>query len=546
MPPTKQRGQGQWALGHYEPLNAAERFKKDDAGLNVRDRIVSRYASQGFDAIDPTDLRGRFRWWGLYTQRRPGIAGGRTGALDDADIEDAYFMMRVRIPGGQLSADQLRTVAGIAKEYGRDLADITDRQNVQFHWIRIEDVPEIWARLEEVGLSSLQACGDVPRNILGCPVAGIDGNEVIDATATLRATEAVAALNPEFVNLPRKYKTTISGCPSQCTAHEINDVSFVGVLGPDGTPGFDLWVGGGLSTSPMLAQRLGVFVRPEQVPDVWVGVTGLFRDYGYRRLRSRARLKFLVADWGAERFREVLEREYLGTALPDGPAPPPPPPGSRDHVGVHRQRDGRYYVGVAPHTGRTSGTQLWQVADLAESFGSGCVRTTIEQKLLITDIPERNIAPLVAELDCIDLPARPSPFRRSTMACTGIEFCKLAIVETKQRARDLYTELDKRLPDFDTPVSINVNGCPNSCARFQLADIGLKGSIVDGEEGFQVHLGGSLGADPAFGRKIRGLKVTAEGLPDYVERLLRGYVKDRAEGEQFATWVRRADEDLLT
>jgi len=546
MPPTKQRGQGQWALGHYEPLNAAERFKKDDAGLNVRDRIVSRYASQGFDAIDPTDLRGRFRWWGLYTQRRPGIAGGRTGALDDADIEDAYFMMRVRIPGGQLSADQLRTVAGIAKEYGRDLADITDRQNVQFHWIRIEDVPEIWARLEEVGLSSLQACGDVPRNILGCPVAGIDGNEVIDATATLRATEAVAALNPEFVNLPRKYKTTISGCPSQCTAHEINDVSFVGVLGPDGTPGFDLWVGGGLSTSPMLAQRLGVFVRPEQVPEVWAGVTGLFRDYGYRRLRSRARLKFLVADWGAERFREVLEREYLGTALPDGPAPPPPPPGSRDHVGVHRQRDGRYYVGVAPHTGRTSGTQLWQVADLAESFGSGQVRTTIEQKLLITDIPERNIAPLVAELDCIDLPARPSPFRRSTMACTGIEFCKLAIVETKQRARDLYSELDKRLPDFDTPVSINVNGCPNSCARFQLADIGLKGSIVDGEEGFQVHLGGSLGADPAFGRKIRGLKVTAEGLPDYVERLLRGYVKDRAEGEQFATWVRRADEDLLT
>ncbi len=546
MPPTKQRGQGQWALGHYEPLNAAERFKKDDAGLNVRDRIVSRYASQGFDSIDPTDLRGRFRWWGLYTQRRPGIAGGRTGALDDADIEDAYFMMRVRIPGGQLSADQLRTVAGIAKEYGRDLADITDRQNVQFHWIRIEDVPAIWARLEEVGLSSLQACGDVPRNILGCPVAGIDENEVIDATAALRATEAVAALNPEFVNLPRKYKTTISGCSSQCTAHEINDVSFVGVLGPDGTPGFDLWVGGGLSTSPMLAQRLGVFVRPDQVPDVWAGVTGLFRDYGYRRLRSRARLKFLVADWGPERFREVLEREYLGTALPDGPAPPPPPPGSRDHVGVHRQRDGRYYVGVAPHTGRTSGTQLWQVADLAESFGSGRVRTTIEQKLLITDVPERNIAPLLAELDCIDLPARPAPFRRATMACTGIEFCKLAIVETKQRARDLYGELDKRLPDFDTPISINVNGCPNSCARFQLADIGLKGSIVDGQEGFQVHLGGSLGADPAFGRKIRGLKVTAEGLPDYVERLLRSYVKDRAEGEQFATWVRRADEDLLT
>src|SRR5262249_4420530 len=207
---------------------------------------------------------------------------------------------------------------------------------------------------------SLQACGDVPRNILGCPVAGIDASEVLDATAALRATEAVAALNPEFVNLPRKYKTSISGCGSQCTAHEVNDVSFVGVTGPDGTKGFDLWVGGGLSTSPMFAQRLGVFVRPGQVPAGGAGVTGIFRDYGYRRLRSRARLKFLVADWGAERFREVLEREYLHETLPDGPAPPPPPPGSRDHVGVHRQRDGLYYVGVAPHTGRTSGTQLRQ------------------------------------------------------------------------------------------------------------------------------------------------------------------------------------------
>jgi len=533
-------------MGHHEPLNAAERFKKDDPGLNVRERIVSHYAAAGFDSIDPTDLRGRFRWWGLYTQRRAGIPGGKTGALEDADIEDAYFMMRVRIPGGQLTSGQLRTLAGVAKEYGRDLADVTDRQNVQFHWIRIDDVPDIWARLEEVGLSSLQACGDVPRNILGCPVAGIDGAEVIDASAALRATEAVAAMNPEFVNLPRKYKTSISGCGSQCTAHEVNDVSFVGVVGPDGEPGFDLWVGGGLSTSPMMARRLGAFVRPEQVPDVWAGVTGIFRDYGYRRLRSRARLKFLVADWGAERFRQVLEREYLHGALPDGPAPPPPPPGSRDHVGVHRQRDGQFYVGVAPHTGRTSGTQLWQFADLAESLGSGHIRTTIEQKLLITDVPERNVDELVSELECIDLPARPSPFRRSTMACTGIEFCKLAIVETKQRARDLYTELDRRLPGFDTPVSINVNGCPNSCARFQLADIGLKGSIVDGQEGFQVHLGGSLGADPAFGRKIRGLKVTAEALPDYVERLLRAYEKDRADGEQFAAWVRRADESLLT
>jgi sulfite reductase (ferredoxin) len=545
MPSQQRRGQGQWAMGHLEPLNAAERFKKDDSGLNVRDRIVNRYAHLGFDSIDPSDLRGRFRWWGLYTQRAPGIEGGRTGALQDDQLEDSFFMMRVRIPGGQLTADQLRTVAGIAKEYGRDLADVTDRQNVQYHWIRIEDVPAIWDRLEEAGLSSIQACGDVPRNILGCPVAGVDHAEILDATEVLRATEAVAAGNPEFANLPRKFKTAISGCASHCTAHEVNDISFVGVIGPDGTPGFDLWVGGGLSTNPMIAQRLGVFVRPDQVPAVWAGVAGLFRDYGYRRLRARARIKFLVADWGAARFREVLEKEYLGEPLPDGPAPAPPPAGGRDHVGVHRQQDGNYYVGVAPHVGRTSGTQLYQVADLAEAYGSGTVRTTTEQKLLILDIPKRALPGLLSDLEAADLQASPSVFRRGTMACTGIEFCKLAIVETKGRARDLYTELARRLPDFDTPITINVNGCPNSCARFQLADIGLKGSIVDGQEGFQVHLGGSLGADPSFGRKLRGLKVTSDGLTDYVERVLRNYQADRTDGEAFATWARRADEGLL-
>ncbi len=546
MPTQSQRGQGQWALGHHEPLNAAERFKKDDGGLNVRDRIVNRYAHLGFDSIDPTDLRGRFRWWGLYTQRKPGISGGKTGALEDSEIEDGYFMMRVRIPGGQLQARQIRAVADVAKEYGRDLADVTDRQNVQFHWIRIEDVPDIWARLEEAGLSSQEACGDVPRNILGCPVAGLAAAEVLDATAALRATEVVATGDQELANLPRKFKTSISGCALQCTPHEVNDVSFVGVTGPDGAPGFDLWVGGGLSTNPMLAQRLRAFVPSGQVAEVWQAVALLFRDYGYRRLRSRARLKFLVADWGADRFREVLEQEYLGRSLTDGPAPPAPAPGSRDHVGAHRQHDGRYYVGVAPHTGRTSGTQLWQLADLAEAYGSGRVRTTAEQKLLVLDVRERDVPELTAELAGIDLQASPNVFRRGTMACTGIEFCKLAIVETKGRARHLYTELARRMPDFDTPVTINVNGCPNSCARFQLADIGLKGSIVDGEEGFQVHLGGSLGSEPGFGRKLRGLKVTADELPDYVERLLRSYQADRADGESFAGWVRRADPELLS
>jgi sulfite reductase (ferredoxin) len=287
------------------------------------------------------------------------------------------------------------------------------------------------------------------------------------------------------------------------------------------------------------------------VPEVWAGVTGLFRDYGYRRLRSRARLKFLVADWGTERFREVLEKEYLGGSLPDGPAPVTPPPGQRDHIGVHRQQDGRFYVGFAPRVGRVSGKLLSQIADLAAEHGSDRLSTTAEQKMIVLDVAEDNVDSLVAGLEALDLQVKPSPFRRGTMACTGIEYCKLAIVETKQRGRDLIDELERRLPEFEEPLTINLNGCPNACARIQVADIGLKGQLVTDEngeqvEGYQVHLGGALGLEAGFGRKVRGLKVTSEGLPDYVERLLTRYQADRTEGERFAQWAARASEEQLS
>ncbi len=544
-PPRRSPGQGQWALGHLEPLTPQERMKKDDDGLNVRARIENIYSKAGFASIDPSDLRGRMRWWGLYTQRRPGIEGGRTAILEPEELDDEYFMLRIRIPGGAMTSEQLRVVAGIASEFGRDFADVTDRQNIQLHYIRIEDVPEIWRRLEEVGLSTGEACGDTPRNILGCPLAGVDADEVLDATKALVEINDHALGNTEFSNLPRKYKTAISGCPVQCTAHEINCVSFVGVRHDDGRVGYDLWVGGGLSTNPKLAQRLGVFIPPGETLEAWVGVTRIFRDYGYRRSRNRARLKFLVADWGPERFREMLESaEYLGHRLEDGPAPVELT-GDRDHVGVRRQKDGRNYVGFAFRTGRTSGTELTAIADLADQHGSGRVAATVEQKMVILDVADDQVEDLVAALEARDIAVRPSAFRRGMMACTGIEFCKLAIVETKARAIDLYAELDRRLPDFDTPITINLNGCPNSCARFQVGDIGLKGMIVDDREGFQVHLGGAIGMDAGFGRKLRGLKVTADELPDYVERVLRNYLGDRTEGERFATWVRRADEALV-
>ncbi len=556
VPPRRKRGEGQWALGYREPLNKNEENKKNDDGLNVRQRIIEIYAKHGFDSIDPADLRGRFRWFGLYTQRRAGIDGGKTAVLESEELDDRYFMMRVRVDGGQLTSDQLRVIGDISRTYARGTADVTDRQNIQLHWIEIESVPAIWEALEAVGLDTTEACGDTPRVILGCPLAGIDADEIVDATEEIEAIGDRYVGDPAFSNLPRKFKTAIAGCPAQCTFHEINDVAFAGLRHPaTGEIGYDLWVGGGLSTNPMIGKRLGTFVRPGQVPEVWAGVTGLFRDYGYRRLRHRARIKFLVADWGPERFREVLEKEYLGYALPDGPAPQAPPGGVRDHIGVHAQRDGLYYVGFAPRVGRLTGDALAAIAALADKYGSGRVRTTTEQKMVILDVAPADVDALTAELEAADLRVKPSVFRRHTMACTGIEFCKLAIVETKARAMDLIDELERRLPDFAIPVTINVNGCPNSCARIQTADIGLKGSLVteaggDQVEGFQIHLGGSLSGGDAegsgFGRKVRGLKTTAADLPDYVERVLRRFEAGRGSDETFAAWTLRATEEELS
>jgi sulfite reductase (ferredoxin) len=546
----RHRGEGQWAVGHMTPLNANEQAKRDDDGLNVRTRIENIYAHRGFDSIDGADLRGRMRWWGLYTQRKPGIDGGKTAILEPEELDDKFFMLRVRIDGGRLTTEQLRIIGEISQEFARGTADITDRQNIQLHWIRIEDVPEIWRRLEAVGLSTTEACGDTPRVILGSPVAGIAEDEIIDGTSAIDEIHARFIGTKEFSNLPRKFKTAVSGSPLLDVAHEINDIAFVGVNHPEHGPGFDLWVGGGLSTNPKLGVRLNAWVPLDEVPEVWAGVIGIFRDYGYRRLRTRARLKFLVADWGWEKFRQVLQDEYLKRELVDGPAPEQPMQQWRDHIGVHRQQDGRFYVGFAPRVGRVDGATLTKIAELADAHGSGRVRTTVEQKMIVLDVEQSRIDSLVEGLEALDLRVTPSPFRRGTMACTGIEFCKLAIVETKERGSTLIDELERRIPDFDQPITININGCPNACARIQVADIGLKGQLVLDDagnqvEGYQVHLGGALGLDPAFGRKVRGLKVTATELPDYVERVLKRFQAEREDDERFATWAARASEEAL-
>jgi sulfite reductase (ferredoxin) len=545
----QKRGEGQWALGYREPLNSNEQVKKDDHPLNVRARIEHVYSKNGFASIDPNDLRGRFRWMGLYTQRRPGLDGGKTATLEPYELDDEYFMMRVRSDGALLGADQLRTLGGISTELARDTADITDRQNIQYHWIRIEDVPEIWRRLDDVGLSTLEACGDSPRGFLGSPVAGVAKDEIIDGSPALAEIKRRYIGNPDYANLPRKFKTSVSGHPSLDGAPEINDVSFVGNVHPEHGPGFDLWVGGGLSTNPMLAQKLGVWIPLDEVPDVWEGVISVFRDYGYRRLRSRARLKFLVADWGAEKFREVLEEKYLHRKLLDGPSPGTSTVAG-DHVGVYEQKDGNFYIGAAPTAGRVSGRVLTGLGELVERYAATGVRLTSHQKLVILGIAPEHVPAVLDELEVLGLTARPSPWRRSTMACTGIEFCKLAIVETKDRAIRLVDELERRFPDLDVPISVNVNGCPNACARTQVADIGLKGQLVldsDGNqvEGFQVHLGGGIGLTAELGRKLRAHKVTSLGLDDYVTNVVKAYLAERGDGESFAVWVARADEESL-
>ena len=529
-------------------------------GLHVRQRIIDIYAKRGFDSIDPADLRGRFRWYGLYTaasprHRRRQDRHPRTGGQSRRPLLHAPGPHRTKL--GQLSSEALRVISDISVKYARGTADVTDRQNIQLHWIEIESVPAIWEALEAVGLSTTEACGDTPRVIMGCPLAGLDSDELIDATPEIAAVVEQFIGDPSLSNLPRKFKSSISGCAAQCTHHEINDVAFAAVRHPEtGEIGYDLWVGGGLSTNPMIAKRLGAFVRAGQVPEVWAAVAAVFRDYGYRRLRHRARIKFLIADWGAEKFREVMEKEYLEYALPDGPAPVDVDSAARDHIGGPPLAEGRPIlrrVRATRRTGQRRASRLDRHARRPLRQRPGADHRRAEdghprRAGRISGRPDRRTGRA-------GLPVKPSVFPAAPMACTGIEFCKLAIVETKGRAMTLIDELERRLPDFESPVTINVNGCPNSCARIKTADIGLKGSLVTDAsgnqvEGFQIHLGGTLtGGDATgsgFGRKVRGLKATAQELPDYVERVLRRYDTARSAGETFAAWTLRASDEELS
>ena len=550
--PTKPRTrakkpEGQWLIDGSTPLNHDEEIKQESPVLDVKQRVIDVYSKGGFDSIDREDLYPRFKWLGLYTQRKQNLGGEFTGE-DNSVLEDKYFMMRIRFDGGICSTAQARAVGELSRDYARSTVDLTDRQNIQFHWVRIEDVPAIWDKLEANGLNTWDACGDVPRVILGSPVAGIAKDEIIDATPAIRKIQKIVT-DDEFQNLPRKFKTAISGNARQDVVHEINDLAFIGVEHPELGPGFECYVGGGLSTNPMLAQSLGAFVTLEQVPEVWANVVRIFRDYGYRRLRNRARLKFLVKEWGVEKFRQILEEDYLGYKLPDGPKAPNNLV-DRDHIGVHEQKDGNVYIGVKPTLGHMSGEQLIALADLAERYGVTDLRFTPFKEVLLLGVAPEDVEKLQADLEEMGLYSNPSEFRRGLLSCTGLEYCKLAHVTTKSRAIELADELEERFGDLDSPITISLNGCPNACARHQVSDIGLKGQMVANDagekvEGFQVHLGGTIGEGANFGRKVRGHKVLSTELTDYVTRVVQHYVDKREDGETFRQWVARADEDDL-
>ncbi len=507
--------------------NKVERVKRERDGLDCLDDLL-RYARTGFASIAEDDLDVRLRWYGLYTQRPQA---------------DGYFMLRVKVPNGTLTSAQLETLGQLSVRYAQNTGDVTTRQDIQLHFVRIEDVPAIFAELDRVGLSTSGACGDITRNVTGCPLAGIDAAEFIDAAPLVERVHRHFLGNREFSNLPRKFKITISGCSLYCTGHEINDIGLVALRRTDGAVAFDLWVGGGLGAKEHFAQRLGVHVRPDEVVEICEHICAIFSAHGNRDSRARARLKFLMAEWGAARFRAELERS-LGRRLLDGDAPVVPVTANRAHIGIHAQKQtGLYYAGVATKRGRLSGTEMIAVAELARGHGGGRVRFTTAQNFVVLDVPEQARTALSSALAALDLQVESSSFRTGTIACTGKQFCKLAVTETKELASELIAHLEQQLPGFNTPLRISVTGCPNSCAHYQVCDIGLVGDFITTPEGkqeaYRIYLGGHLGDGYTFGRELER-KIPAVEIKFYIERLARAYLSRRdGAGDSFQRFIAR-------
>ena len=528
-------------LRRIKELNQVEQWKLERHPLDVRDAVLDRYAREGPEAIKtiPGEVE-RLKWVGLYPQRQGGDA----------------FMLRIKIPGGRLSAAQARVIGQVADEFARGPAsnpvfgdaylDITTRQDIQLHWIRIGAVPEIWGRLEAVGMTTVQACGDSARNVLCCPVSGLDADEVLDAHPVAEAISDFFTGNREYANLPRKFKLSVTGCREDCAQAEINDIGLWPARREDGTVGFNVLVGGGLSDGPRMASDIDVFITPDpdRTVELFRAIAQLFGELGNRENRGLARMRYLVQELGPERFRaelaaraafpleaagEALTRRYRG-----------------DHLGVHPQRQrGLSYVGLNVTVGRMAGRNLVEAARLARAYGGGGLRLATDQNLTLTGVPNQRVDALLAEPLLATHSPSPGPFERGAVACTGNEFCRFALVETKARAATWARELDRRLgPDEagDGIVRMHFSGCPASCAQPQIADIGFRGETAHrGDqilEAVDVGLGGSLGIDAAFVDWVEGAKPVDE-VPEALAGLLTRYRAERRDGEAFHQWARR-------
>lgn len=515
-------------------MNENERIKQEKDGLDVLEDI-RRYSKTGFSSIHPDDMM-RFRWYGVYEQKP----------------RDGHFMMRIKVTSGDLSSKQAKVVAEVAQKYGRGITDITTRQNFQFHWLTIEDLPAIIDLLNSVDITTSGACGDITRNVTGCPVAGLDPHEVFDARPWANQIHEFFLGNKDFSDLPRKYKISVAGCPQHCSQPEINDVGCTAVRRTNAIgeieEGFVVRVGGGLSARPFFAKKLSFFVPKERLLEVVIAITEIYRDNGNRNNRKAARIKFLVNDWGMEKF-EAAVREKLSWIPEVADEWLDPRKGFSDHIGVHAQKqEGLYWIGTTVVTGRLTADQLFAAARIAENYGNGNLRTTNQQNLLFTNIHADKVDEAVRALEAAGFNTAPSPIRRSAVACTGSEFCNLALTETKGLLLEIVNHLEQTV-QLDELIRINLNGCPNDCGQHHIGDIGLQGCLVKlgggvTVEGYDLALGGRLGRDSKFVRAIRR-KVPASEVKFALANLLNGYLSKRDEEDDFSDFVDRHSDDEL-
>jgi sulfite reductase (ferredoxin) len=543
---------GDGPMGEIKETKAqrVERLKHSKNAWEHFDEI-REFARKGYASIPPEWFSTYFRTWGVYTQ---GDGAGVVGGTGGEGKSTPYFMVRIRIPNGLLRSEQVRAVADIAERHARGVADITVRQNFQLHWVTLESLPEVLETLWRADLTTTGACGDVARNITGCPVAGLDAEEIVDASPLALAIDRELGGAAAFYNLPRKFKISITGCRHWCSYPEINDVALTATTrkrGGASETGFSLRVGGGLSTDPHIALRLNAFIQWNQVVPVARGVAEIFRaSETLRQSREKARLKFLFLQqgWTAESFLEKLELQ-IGFSLDPAELEDAPADIHRDHVGIHAQKQsGIIYVGASVLRGRITPQQLRAAADLADRYADGHIRTTTMQNLLIVNVAQRDAATVAHQLEVAGLPVEASVFARGTVACTGSEFCKLALTETKGFARWLTQELEERLPDFQEQLRLNITGCPNSCGQHWIADIGIEGKKikVDGRmvDAYYFCIGGSLGQAASIARPV-GYRCAASDVPDAIERLLARFNERREADENLRLFLaRHSNEDL--